>query len=75
MIDKEDLAKRNVLDGDPFIMNTPSWRFRKPQLEPYMPSQAPGMGGMGGGRMAVRMGCGVWGWYEGAGVRQDGMGA
>ncbi|KAG2484223.1 hypothetical protein HYH03_016958 [Edaphochlamys debaryana] len=40
--DKEDLIKRNIMDGDPFLSETPSWRFKSPEVEPYMPSQAPG---------------------------------
>ncbi len=60
--DREDLTRRNILDGDPFVVTTPSWRFRKDQVEPYMPSLAPGALGAGcvnqklceaGGRLAV----------------------
>lgn len=40
--DQEDLVRRNIMDGDPFMSTTPSWRFRKAEVEPYMPSQAPG---------------------------------
>eukprot|EP00877_Chromochloris_zofingiensis_P012979 jgi/Chrzof1/7935/Cz02g41250.t1 len=40
--DKEDLAKRSVLDGDSFLPETASWRFKSRVTEPYMPSQAPG---------------------------------
>lgn len=40
--DNEDLAKRSVLDGDPFMSPSSSWRFSKRELEPYLPSQAPG---------------------------------
>nr|7EKO_C Chain C, ATP-dependent Clp protease proteolytic subunit [Chlamydomonas reinhardtii]7EKO_E Chain E, ATP-dependent Clp protease proteolytic subunit [Chlamydomonas reinhardtii]7EKO_G Chain G, ATP-dependent Clp protease proteolytic subunit [Chlamydomonas reinhardtii]7EKQ_C Chain C, ATP-dependent Clp protease proteolytic subunit [Chlamydomonas reinhardtii]7EKQ_E Chain E, ATP-dependent Clp protease proteolytic subunit [Chlamydomonas reinhardtii]7EKQ_G Chain G, ATP-dependent Clp protease proteolyt len=40
--DKDDMVKRNIMDGDPFLSETPSWRFKSPQTEPYMPSQAPG---------------------------------
>lgn len=42
-MDKEELSKRSVLDGDAFLPETQSWRFRKPETEPYMPSQAPGL--------------------------------
>lgn len=42
--DREDLTKRNIMDGDPFISSSPSWRFKAPETEPYMPSQAPGNG-------------------------------
>lgn len=40
--DREDMAKRNIMDGDPFLASSPSWRFRAPETEPYMPAQAPG---------------------------------
>ncbi|PNH09610.1 ATP-dependent Clp protease proteolytic subunit 4, chloroplastic [Tetrabaena socialis] len=40
--DRDDLVNRNIMDGDPFLAETPSWRFKQPQTEPYMPSQAPG---------------------------------
>ncbi|GIL70473.1 hypothetical protein Vretimale_3622 [Volvox reticuliferus] len=40
--DRDDLIQRNIMDGDPFLSETPSWRFKKPETEPYMPSQAPG---------------------------------
>lgn len=40
--DRDDLVKRNIMDGDPFMATTPSWRFRKAEVEPYMPAQAPG---------------------------------
>jgi len=40
--DREDMAKRNIMDGDPFMATSPSWRFKSPETEPYMPSQAPG---------------------------------
>jgi len=40
--DREDMAKRNIMDGDPFLVTTPSWRFRSAESEPYMPSQQPG---------------------------------
>ncbi len=42
MTDRDDLVRRNIMDGDPFMASTPSWRFRKSEVEPYMPSQAPG---------------------------------
>lgn len=42
MTDRDDLARRNILDGDPFLATSPSWRFRKSEVEPYMPAQAPG---------------------------------
>eukprot|EP00879_Flechtneria_rotunda_P001985 GHRR01002160.1.p1 GENE.GHRR01002160.1~~GHRR01002160.1.p1 ORF type:complete len:370 (+),score=138.47 GHRR01002160.1:161-1270(+) len=42
--DKEDLAKRSVLDGDSFMSGpSASWRFRSRETEPYMPSQAKGL--------------------------------
>ena len=40
--DFEDMTRRNVMDGDPFLSSSPSWRFSKPQVEPYVPSQAAG---------------------------------
>ena len=40
--DSEDLTRRNIMDGDPFMPETPSWRFKSPEVEPYMPSLAPG---------------------------------
>lgn len=40
--DINDLTKRNIMDGDPFLGPNPSWRFKSPQTEPYVPSQAPG---------------------------------
>lgn len=40
--DLDDLSKRNIMDGDPFMATNPSWRFKSPEVEPYMKSQAPG---------------------------------
>ncbi|KAL6765535.1 Clp protease-domain-containing protein [Haematococcus lacustris] len=40
--DYNDMNKRSIMDGDPFLVTTPSWRFRSVETEPYMPSQAPG---------------------------------
>lgn len=40
--DAEDLTRRSIMDGDPFLAETPSWRFKSPEVEPYTPSQAPG---------------------------------
>ena len=40
--DTNDLARRNIMDGDPFMATTPSWRFKSSEVEPYMPSQVPG---------------------------------
>ncbi len=42
MTDKDDMIRRNIMDGDPFLNEAPSWRFKSPETEPYMPSQAPG---------------------------------
>ena len=47
MNDEGDLAKRNIMDGDPFMASTPSWRFRSPETEPYMRSQSPGASSRG----------------------------
>ena len=41
--DRDDLAKRNIMDGDPFLVSAPSHRFRNLDVEPYMPSQAAGL--------------------------------
>lgn len=35
----DDLVGRNIMDGDPFFGATPSWRFKSPETEPYVPSQ------------------------------------
>lgn len=40
--DADDMTKRNVMDGDPFLASSPSWRFQKPEVEPYVQSQAAG---------------------------------
>ena len=40
--DSDDLAKRSIMDGDPFLASNPSWRFKSPEVEPYMSSQAAG---------------------------------
>ena len=40
--DEGDLAKRSIMDGDPFMASSPSWRFKSPETEPYMRSQSPG---------------------------------
>ena len=40
--DEGDLARKNIMDGDPFMASSPSWRFRSPETEPYMRSQSPG---------------------------------
>ncbi len=40
--DRDDMVRRNIRDGDPFMSTTPSWRFRKAEYEPYTPSLAPG---------------------------------
>jgi hypothetical protein len=40
--DRDDMIQRNIMDGDPFLSESPSWRFRKPETEPYMPSQSAG---------------------------------
>lgn len=40
--DSDDLAKRSIMDGDPFLASNPSWRFKSPDVEPYMSSQAAG---------------------------------
>ncbi len=42
MTDPNDLGRRNIMDGDPFMASSPSWRFKSPEVEPYMPSQSPG---------------------------------
>ncbi|KIZ02893.1 hypothetical protein MNEG_5069 [Monoraphidium neglectum] len=34
--------RRSILDGDSFLPESASWRFRAREMEPYMPSQAPG---------------------------------
>jgi hypothetical protein len=42
--DENDMAKRSVLDGDSFLPGaTASWRFRSPEVEPYMSSQGKGL--------------------------------
>jgi ATP-dependent Clp protease protease subunit len=42
--DENDMAKRSVLDGDSFLPGaSPSWRFRSPEVEPYMTSQGKGL--------------------------------
>jgi len=41
--DAADMTRRSVMDGDAFLPQTQSWRFRSPATEPYMPSQAPGL--------------------------------
>lgn len=50
--DRDDLTRRNIMDGDPFMSTSSSWRFRRSEAEPYMPSQAPGecVRAGGGGR-------------------------
>ena len=40
--DSDDLAKRSIMDGDPFMASNPSWRFKSPEVEPFMNSQKPG---------------------------------
>jgi hypothetical protein len=35
-------SKRSIMDGDAFLADSPSHRFRSRTSEPYMPSQAPG---------------------------------
>ncbi len=42
LTDRDDMVSRNIMDGDPFLAESPSWRFRSSEVEPYMPSQAPG---------------------------------
>jgi hypothetical protein len=42
--DENDMAKRSVLDGDSFLPGaSASWRFRSPEVEPYMSSQGKGL--------------------------------
>lgn len=42
--DESDMAKRSVLDGDSFLPGaSASWRFRSPEVEPYMNSQGRGL--------------------------------
>lgn len=56
-MDRDDLAKRNVLDGDSFMGTSPSFRFSKPETEPYMPNLTEGAcvgGGGGGGASGMR---------------------
>lgn len=40
--DRDDMAKRNIMDGDPFMASTPSYRFAKPEIEPYTPNLTEG---------------------------------
>ncbi|MEW5317766.1 MAG: hypothetical protein WDW38_009039 [Sanguina aurantia] len=40
--DLDDMVNKNVMDGDPFMMNTPSWRFNSPNVEPHTRSLAEG---------------------------------
>lgn len=69
--EREDLTKRNIMDGDPFLASgSPSWRFNKPETEPYMPSQAPG-GWRKGMCMRVCVVCARgWGKWVGRGTRR-----
>eukprot|EP00798_Chlamydomonas_sp_ICE-L_P020012 gene20012-26727_t len=29
----DDMTNKNIMDGDPFMSSTPSWRFSKPEEE------------------------------------------
>mmetsp|Transcript_5380 Transcript_5380/g.14502 ORF Transcript_5380/g.14502 Transcript_5380/m.14502 type:complete len:372 (+) Transcript_5380:143-1258(+) len=40
--DRDDLAKRNIMDGDAFMAASPSYRFAKPETEPYTPNLVEG---------------------------------
>ena len=42
VMDRDDLTRRNIMDGDSFLAQSPSYRFAKPQIEPYMPNLAEG---------------------------------
>lgn len=44
--DRDDLAKRNIMDGDAFMAASPSYRFAKPETEPYTPNLVEGGLGM-----------------------------
>jgi len=40
--DRDEMAKRNIMDGDSFMASTPSYRFTKPETEPYTPNLVEG---------------------------------
>lgn len=46
--DSRDVGKRSIMDGDSFLPDSGSWRFRQAETEPYMPSQVSGAAGWPG---------------------------